>query len=537
MRNRTAVILLYVLAVLAGLLPPFLFLTYAFRQSAAQVERDLEFVGEGSLIRADAVIDSVAGTLRKVASLTNDGVSPETVATLLQAVFLNRSIEAIQIRRGNEILCSSEDGVNPKMVMIGAEQGPIPKLGEFIVRPPFSEKSGDCSVRVTFCYLENTVIEALVNPEIFNEFFDRYAHEIGIRVFILFGTDDVLTSFGMPGITLPPGVDIKLSGQIQSYGPSIARVSASYRYPIHTIAVTPTSSISSKWARTAIEFSVAGTAVAVLLTALVINVVRRTRSFEADLREAVRFKELEVYYQPIVDLRTGRCLGAEALMRWNHSQRGMIAAAEFISVAEKTNLIVPMTVLLLEAVADDLEDVLDTDPELRIGINLAPQHFSSHQIIDSVQNILNSRIRARQVIFEITERGLVGDDTSPAVAVMNGLVKAGSKLAVDDFGTGYSSLSYLQRFRLDYLKIDKAFVDGISDEDTSSGLVDQIIKIAKSLHMEIIAEGVEHAFQATYLRKHGVEYAQGWHFGRPMSAERFTEFVAAKNLPADSVRN
>jgi hypothetical protein len=193
-----------VLAVLAGLLPPVLFLTCAFRQSAALVERDLNFVGEGSLIRAEALIDSVTGTLRKVASVTNNGVSPETVATLRQAVFLNRSIETIQIRRGNEILCLSEDGLNPKMVTIVAEQGPVPKLGEFVVRPLFSDKSGDCSVRVIFCYLENTVFEALVDPEIFNEFFDCYAREIGIRVFILFGTDDVLTSFGMPGITLPP---------------------------------------------------------------------------------------------------------------------------------------------------------------------------------------------------------------------------------------------------------------------------------------------------------------------------------------------
>ncbi|MFY8216073.1 MAG: EAL domain-containing protein [Chthoniobacterales bacterium] len=519
------------------MLPPALFLTYAFRQSAAQVERDLDFIGEGSLIRAEGVIDSVAGTLRKVASLTNEGVSPETVATLRQAVFLNRSIEAIHIRRGNQILCSSEDGLNPKMVQVGPEQGPIPNVGEFVVRPPVTGNTGDCSVKVTFCFSNNLVVEALVDPNVFNEFFDHYAHEIGIRVFILFGTADVLTSFGKPGIVMPPTIDLSLPGKIQWTDSTIARVSQSHRHPIRTVAITPTSAVSSKWARTAIEFSVAGAAVAALLTTMVIKVVRRTRSLEADLQEAVHFKELDVHYQPIIDLRTGRCVGAEALMRWNHSQRGMIAASEFIAVAEKTHLIIPMTILLLERVADDLEDVLDADPELRIGINLAPQHFLTHQIIDSVQTILNTRLRSNQIIFEITERGLVGDDSSPASAVMNALAKAGSKLAVDDFGTGYSSLSYLQRFRLDYLKIDKAFVDGISDADNSSGLVDQIIKIAKSLNMEIIAEGVEHAFQATYLLKHGVEYAQGWHFARPMPADRFIEFVAARKLPPRSDPN
>lgn len=531
MRNRTAVKLLYVLAVVAGLLPPALFLGYAFRQSTAQVDRDLDFVGDGSLIRAEGVIDAVAGTLRKVAALTNDGVTAETVSTLRQAVFLNRSIQAIRIRKGNEILCSSEDGLNPKMVLIGPVSDDVPKVGEFVIQPPSSENTGDCSIRVIFCFAPNQVVEALVDPNIFKDFFDHYAHEIGIRVFVLFGVDDVFVSFGKPGISMPPQINMELAGQIQWTDGAIVRVSESHRHPISTVAITPSSSISSKWARTAIEFSIAGVAVAALLTTMIIRIVRRTRSLEADLREAVKYKELNVHYQPIIDLRTGRCVGAEALMRWNHSQRGMISAAEFISVAEKSNLIVPMTELLLDRIAEDLEDVLDTNPELHIGINLAPQHFANHQIIDAVQSLIYPRIRSNQIIFEITERGLVGDDASPAAAVMHALTKSGSKLAVDDFGTGYSSLSYLQRFRLHYLKIDKAFVDGISDANNSSGLVDQIIKIAKSLNMEVIAEGVEHEFQVAYLLNHGVEYAQGWYLGRPMAADRFIDFIDEKNRP------
>lgn len=274
---------------------------------------------------------------------------------------------------------------------------------------------------------------------------------------------------------------------------------------------------------------------AALLTTLVIRVVRRTRSLEADLGEAVRYRELDVHYQPIMDLRTGRCVGAEALMRWNHPQRGMIPAGEFIDVAEKTGLIIPMTELMLERVGDDLEESLDADPNLHIGINLAPQHFSSHKIIDVVQSILGNRVRSSQLIFEITERGLVSDDGSPASGVMMALANSGAKLAVDDFGTGYSSLSYLQRFKLDFLKIDKAFVDGISDESNSSGLVDQIIRIAKSLNMEIIAEGVEHEYQVKYLVTHGVDFAQGWFFGRPMPIKKFLAFVREKNsLPEEA---
>jgi len=123
MRNRTAVQLLYVLAVIAGLLPPILFLAYAFRQSAAQVERDLDFIGTGSLVRAENVIDSVAGTLRKVATLANYEMTPETVSTLRQAVFLNRFIQAIRIRDGDRVICSSEDGLDPRITSTAA---PVP---------------------------------------------------------------------------------------------------------------------------------------------------------------------------------------------------------------------------------------------------------------------------------------------------------------------------------------------------------------------------------------------------------------------------
>lgn len=529
MRNRTAVQLLYVLAILAGLLPPILFLAYAFRQSAAQVERDLDFVGTGSLVRAENVIDTVGSTLRKVASLSDRDDHQEAVAMLRQAVFLNRFVQAIRVRDGDTVLTSSEEGMDPSFILIGPALNSLPNPGEFLILPPTPNKLQNNSVKIIYSFAPNRAVEALIDPAIFNEFFDNYSHEIGARVFILFDDKEIIASFGKPKIEIPDGVNLRSTAEIQWFDEGIARVSTSKKYPLTTVAVTPTASVSSKWARTAIEFSIAGAAVAALLATLVIRVVRRTRSLEADLREAVRYGELDVHYQPIMDLRTGRCIGAEALMRWNHPQRGMIPAGEFITTAEKTDLILPMTSVMLERVADDLEDTLDADPTLHIGLNLAPQHFASHRIIDSVKEILGSRFRPEQIIYEVTERGLVGDENSPAAGVMKALAGTGSKLAVDDFGTGYSSLSYLQRFPLNYLKIDKVFVDGISDAENSSGLVDQIIRIAKSLNMETIAEGVEHEFQVKYLLDHGVEYAQGWHFARPMPAAKFLEFVAEKN--------
>lgn len=232
MRNRTAVQLLYILAVLAGLLPPILFLGYAFRQSAVQVERDLDFLGTGSLVRAENVLDSVASTLRKVVSLAQGEITAETVSTLRQAVFLNRFIQAIRIREGDASIASSEDGLDPKVTLIGTDIGPLPAPGEFTIRPPTAQSLSDSSIKVCFGYSENRAVEGLIDPAIFNEFFDYYAHELGSRVFVLFGDAEVLTSFGKPHISFPSSLTIEKLGAVQWRDGAIARVAASQRYPL-----------------------------------------------------------------------------------------------------------------------------------------------------------------------------------------------------------------------------------------------------------------------------------------------------------------
>lgn len=529
MRNRTAIRLLYFLAVLAGVLPPLLFLGYAYRQSVAQVERELEFVGSGTLMRAESVLDTVGSTLRKVATITQGRVDNETVATLRQAVFLDRYVQAIGIRRGNALLCTSEHVFAQPEALVESPAVPLPALGGLEVRPPAERGFPGRSLVILYSFDENLAVEGLVNPRLFSEFFEFYARESACREFIFYGESDLLTSFGDHQIPLPKNVDLTRVDAPQFLGGQIVRVAWSSKYPIYTLTVTNTSAVTARWTRSALEFGIGGIVVSALLSGLVIRVAKRTQSLEADLREAVKFGEIDVHYQPIMSLVTGRCLGAEALMRWHHPRRGMIPAGEFIAVAERTGLILPMTELLLKKLAASLGPLLRQSPDLHIGINLAPEHFASTRTVEVVREVTEADIPATQIIFEITERGLVSDEDSVARTVMGGLAAMGAKLAVDDFGTGYSSLSYLQRFPLDFLKVDKAFVDGISSATESSGLVDQIIRIAKSLHLEIIAEGVEHSYQAEYLRAIGVENAQGWFFGRPMPASKLIDFIAARN--------
>jgi sensor c-di-GMP phosphodiesterase-like protein len=531
MRNQTAIRLLYVLAVLAGILPPLLFLGYAFRQSLGEVERQLDFVGSGTLVRTESVLDTVGSTLRKVASITNGEIDGTTVGTLRQAVFLDRYVQAIGIRNSTQLLCSSEGLDKPRWIL--EPQGrTLPPLDTVQIRPPVERGFPTKSLVIIYAFAGDRAVEGLINPALFSEFFDYYARESDCREFVYFDGGTLLTDFGEDDVSPPKDLRLDGSSRMQWIDGQIVRVTHSKKYPVYTVAVAGSSTVMAKWTRSALEFGLAGIVVSALLAGLVIRVVRRTQSLESDLREAVKFGEIDVHYQPIIDLQTGLCIGAEALMRWPHPRRGMIPAGEFIAVAERTELILPMTEVLLRKVALALGPMLREDSSLHIGINLAPQHFASTHIIDAVAAITQQDIPASQLIFEITERGLVADEDSIARTVMTGLAAAGSRLAVDDFGTGYSSLSYLQRFPLDYLKVDKAFVDGISSATESSGLVDQIIRIGHSLGMEIIAEGVEQSFQADYLKAQGVQLAQGWHFGRPMPAEKFREFVRTRNYVA-----
>ncbi|MGH8048138.1 MAG: EAL domain-containing protein [Chthoniobacterales bacterium] len=523
------------LAVVAGALPPVLFLGYAYRQGVTQVEHEMDFVGTGTLTRTEFVLNTVGSTLRKIASLTTGKVDEATLTTLRQAVFLNRFVQGLGIRRGNALLCTNERLYEQPEPILDPLLPPLPRPGVLELQPPTERGFQTKSLVLVYAFAPDTAVEALINPQILSEFFTDFARASNCRVFVYFGDTVPLTDFGGDNIAAPAKSELTSENTIHWRDGRLVRVAYSKKYPVYTVTVASMSVVHAKTMHSLVTFTIAGVCVSALLAWLIIRLARRTRTLESDLREAVKYSEIDVHYQPIIDLQTGHCVGAEALMRWQHPRHGMIPAGEFIGIAEKSELIVPMTELLLKKTAATLGPLLREYPTLHIGINLAPQHFASMRILEAMNAVTKKDLPSAQLIFEITERGLVTDENSVARAVMSGIVAAGAKLAVDDFGTGYSSLSYLQRFPLDYLKIDKAFVDGIESETTSSGLVDQIIRIANSLDMKIIAEGVEQPFQAAYLKAHGVQYAQGWFFARPLSADQFREFVRTRNMPVARV--
>jgi diguanylate cyclase (GGDEF)-like protein len=257
-----------------------------------------------------------------------------------------------------------------------------------------------------------------------------------------------------------------------------------------------------------------------------LDLAARTRQqLEYDLRRAIPRGELRLFYQPEVEMETGRLVGLEALVRWEHPVRGLISPAAFLSVAEETGLIVPIgRWVLFEACRQAKEWQLryDTDVALMVSVNLSGKHLQQATLIDEVREVLQTTgMDPRHLIIEITETvAMAGAETT--IEILTKLKALGVLLAIDDFGTGFSSLAYLKRFPVDLLKIDKSFVDGVAFRNHDRAIVEAIIALGHALGLRVIAEGVEGPEQLEELRLLGSELGQGYFFSKPLSSDLAT---------------
>ena len=250
---------------------------------------------------------------------------------------------------------------------------------------------------------------------------------------------------------------------------------------------------------------------------------------ETDLRKAIQRDEFENHYQPIVDLQTASLVGFEALIRWNHPQLGLIYPGSFISIAEETGLIVPMTQLIAQRACGDLcqwQDQLQNKLKLTMNINLSSKHFLSPTLLEDIKEILNKTgMPPEQLKLEITETALM-EDADETIRLVHRLKDLGLKLVIDDFGTGYSSLSYLQRLPIDTLKVDRSFVSRITSEpEGNRNIVEAIISLAHRLEMIVVAEGVETEEQFAILREMNCQFGQGYLFSKPLSKPKADQLI------------
>lgn len=245
---------------------------------------------------------------------------------------------------------------------------------------------------------------------------------------------------------------------------------------------------------------------------------------ENNLRRALTQNELEVFYQPKLCLLTGRLLGMEALLRWNHPEKGMIRPDQFISVAEETGLIIPIGKWVARQSCRMSKDLTAAGfGNLQVAINVSPKQFSDPELVSSIAAILREEELDPSLLeLELTE-GLLLEATEDTRQQLDSLKKLGLSLAMDDFGTGYSSFSYLKKFPIDVIKIDRSFIRDIPDDEDDMEITSAVIAMAHNLKLKVVAEGIETAAQLTFLRRHRCDVGQGYLFDKPIPGEELIE--------------
>jgi EAL domain-containing protein (putative c-di-GMP-specific phosphodiesterase class I) len=252
------------------------------------------------------------------------------------------------------------------------------------------------------------------------------------------------------------------------------------------------------------------------------DVALRRLELKADLQRALEREEFVLHYQPVIELESGKVSGVEALIRWNHPRRGIVPPLEFIPLAEETGLIVPIGRWVLGEAARyavRLQRRYPTDPPLHMAVNLSARQVTRPEIVDEVRAILDETgLDPASLTLEITESVMM-QDMELAIGRLHELKALGVQLAIDDFGTGYSSLNYVRRFPVDILKVDKSFIDGVSEGGEPSALTAAVIELAGILNLKPVAEGIERADQLDRLLELRCDYGQGFYFSRPLAEE------------------
>ena len=496
MRSRESLFIL-----LAALLPILLLSALCWRIADTELHSRLTAAAETAVSDADRFLDRIASGLRERQDMIGAACDPETIHRLDRMTYETPLVRAIGLYDpGGHLYCT---GRGPADADISGRIGGVRRVGP-VVRMGRSARMGTPSIIVNISRDDGAGIDAVADPALFDELAAplRLTGDAALRVVLDDGT--VLREAGQ---------------QVSALGSApISLVRQSRKFDLAATVTVPGSAVWALFRSELVLFGAAGIVLSGLLVWLTTRRVTDRQFLSRGLKSALRRRELEVHYHPLIDIQADRCVGAEALIRWRHPERGLVRPDLFIPIAEESGLIIPVTRWLMNRVRDDFA-AIELPRDFHISINLAPIHFKDTTIVDDIRAIFNGRnLSPAMLVLEATERFPIDD---AGRTVIDALRTMGPGIALDDFGTGHSGLAYLQKFHGDYLKIDASFVQAIGTDAVTRTVVDSIINLARDLDMEIIAEGVESVVQLEYLRARGVPYAQGFLFARPLPIAEF----------------
>jgi len=514
MQRRRIVLIAGFLAVLAAVLPLAGIATYA-RYRATQAERThLTEYADWTLRRAERNFDRAKEVFAQVEGDGWKTCSEAHIARMRQLALDSAAVEEVGYFIGGKLACTSW-GVVRQDIGHGTPDAQVPGgYGFFMnVRPKVS--GGNIVIAIT-----HGDYNVLVNRE-------RFV--------------DVMTDTPMTlALATRDGKLIAVNGDAGEaiareaigeggFGHLGAHVYTSVRSPnFEAVAITDRALIQSRIDRELWVLVPLGLAISAFLVGLIVWLSRQRMSLEHELELAIRNREFRVLYQPIMELATGLCVGAEALLRWEQPDGTAVSPEVFIPLAEQNGLIAPLTDFVIEQVVADLADMLRRERSVHVAVNISAADIQSGRFLPVLaQALAASGVAPRQIWLEATERGFM--DAAQARGTLEQARAAGHLVAIDDFGTGYSSLALLEALPLDALKIDKSFVDAIGQGAATSVVVPHIIEIAHGLTLKIVAEGVETPEQEAYLRAAGVGFAQGWLYAKALDAKAFLAFQQTTN--------
>lgn len=518
MNKKAVVVLAVVVAVTAVVVPIIAAIDQARRQGLEAEQEHMLSYAHDVLGRSEGTAEQFDAGIRKLREARETDPCSERSLALMRDIDLSSSyLQAIGYVSQGRLVCSSL-GKHGR----GIDLGPadlVTSRGVAIrnnLKLPFAPDA-------TFVALELNGYVVIVHKD---QPIDIKTHErdVSLALFSLAGKGTGLSARGP--------VDPKWINRLGKRREVVFRddgyvvaVVGSEKYAIGALAALPVSYLDRRIRDVAAVLIPLGLVAGLTLAYAVFWLTQRRAAMPTVLKAALKRNQFFLDYQPVVDLRTGRCVGAEALIRWRQPNGSVVRPDLFIPVAEQTGLIARITARMMRLVAGGAGQIFRAHPDFHIAINLSADDIQSDHVIEALAALIrDAGCGPANIIVEVTERGFLQADI--ARGMLSKIRATGVQIAIDDFGTGYSSLSYLGTFELDYLKIDKSFVDTIGTGAATSHVVKHIIEMAKALDLKMIAEGIETEAQAQYLREHGVQYAQGWLFGKPMPLHEIAKRLA-----------
>lgn len=512
MTSKKMVSLVVGVLILSVLIPVTLSVWLAHYQAEKEFTRDLNAYGERVITRAQQVVRQAKTALTEMDIYQGSPCSEAHLQAMRRVSYIHRDVQEVLWLEGLKPVCSSMESKSSEMAFPPSDRRTPDGYRVWLT------DNNDLGIPHHMVALASQHHMVMIDPASF----------VDVVPFAPWAINTALIGSRSGGLIASSApFDLNLWQQARSAGKTtFAHSGMLYNlrdYPdigISQVVWASSEPLTAKWHQQLLLWLPLGLLMSLLSAFLILRLIRRLNSPYHQMLDAINNRSIEVYYQPIVSLQSGKIVGAEALARWPQPDGTFLSPDIFVPLAEQTGLITRLTSLIVERVFEDLGPWLKQHPEQHISINLDPDDLTSTTLPLLLSHQLQRwGVSPSQIALELTERSFI--DPKRSSTALNQFRNAGHAMYIDDFGTGYSSLSYLQNLDVDIIKIDKSFVDALEFKNVTP----HIIEMAKALHLAMVAEGIETDEQRVWLTQHGVQFGQGWLYSKALPKAAFIEWA------------